>query len=485
MKGKIMANKTVLSGYTMMCLILLAAYTLELVKKTRDLPYFVIFAVLDLVPLIITHVLYRRNKESNLMRYVMLFGYMIMYVYVLFTGVRNTFCYVIPFLVIIAVYSNKVYSILAASLSTGINIVYIIYTALTVGYSVSETAEMEIQLAAVLFVGLFSVMSSQTLSKIGNLKVDEVKEQEAKNEKLMTQILESANVIREKSAEIKQNADTLYETSSAIEVAMEEVSNGSSETAESIQGQIESTTTIQSYVDNVKQVSGNILEDISGASACIENGRTSFNGLVSSMEESKRAGVSASEEMQALNELVNNMGEIISLISNITKKTSLLALNASIEAARAGEAGKGFSVVAGEITSLSSQTASATQSISEIVSNITDRIMTTTEATGSLLKCTAEQEEYVNSAVEQFMTVGTEAQKTKARVEELEEIVARLDYANKEIVEAIQSMSAISEEVSAHAQTTYAGTVENNNIIRQIQESILVLAETADSLQQD
>lgn len=34
------------------------------------------------------------------------------------------------------------------------------------------------------------------------------------------------------------------------------------------------------------------------------------------------------------------MQSIIELISNVTKQTSLLALNASIESARAGEAGK-------------------------------------------------------------------------------------------------------------------------------------------------
>ncbi len=69
------------------------------------------------------------------------------------------------------------------------------------------------------------------------------------------------------------------------------------------------------------------------------------------------------ERVQALAGKVQDIGEIVGLITAIAEQTNLLALNATIEAARAGEAGKGFAVVASEVKSLASQTAKATEEI--------------------------------------------------------------------------------------------------------------------------
>lgn len=74
--------------------------------------------------------------------------------------------------------------------------------------------------------------------------------------------------------------------------------------------------------------------------------------------------------VQGLAKSAGRIGEVVGLINSIAAQTNLLALNATIEAARAGDAGRGFAVVASEVKSLASQTAKATEDISEQIADI-------------------------------------------------------------------------------------------------------------------
>jgi methyl-accepting chemotaxis protein len=82
-------------------------------------------------------------------------------------------------------------------------------------------------------------------------------------------------------------------------------------------------------------------------------------------DQASAAAREASLNVDRLRESSAAIGNVVNLIAQIAKQTTLLALNSTIEAARAGAAGRGFAVVASEVKALAVQTQSATEEITK------------------------------------------------------------------------------------------------------------------------
>ena len=68
-------NKKMLICYNMVTVLLFGAYVIELVKKNRDLLYFLEISLLLLIPAVLSLIVYLKNKESHILRYVAGIGY--------------------------------------------------------------------------------------------------------------------------------------------------------------------------------------------------------------------------------------------------------------------------------------------------------------------------------------------------------------------------------------------------------------------------
>jgi methyl-accepting chemotaxis protein len=82
-------------------------------------------------------------------------------------------------------------------------------------------------------------------------------------------------------------------------------------------------------------------------------------------DQASAAAREASINVDRLKESSAAIGNVVNLIAQIARQTTLLALNSTIEAARAGAAGRGFAVVASEVKALAVQTQNATEEITK------------------------------------------------------------------------------------------------------------------------
>ncbi|MBF0271633.1 MAG: bacteriohemerythrin [Magnetococcales bacterium] len=150
--------------------------------------------------------------------------------------------------------------------------------------------------------------------------------------------------------------------------------------------------------------------------------------------------------MDELAEAAAQIQSMVDVIDTIASQTNMLALNAAIEAAGAGDAGRGFAVVAGEVKELANQTATATNTISQLIQNIQKRA-------GDTLSSTQQLDQAIR-IVSQFNG-------------EILELIDQQNGSMETAVAAVTQVAHLSEEVTgqvdalAHSATAVAELARN------------------------
>ena len=476
-----MANKRLLQAATILCSIISVAYILEVVKQTRSIGYVLLVIFLAMTPPLFSWVLFKGNPASTLIKHIVGIGYALMYGFVLFTTENIlVFTYVIPMLVIITLFDDVAYI-----MKIGIGCVIVNIISIIISFKrglITDTAVAEIQGLVILMIVIYLIMVSKTNHRLQAMRTQSLEEANDKTTALLDNILQVSGRVSQTAEALASEMSSLKSSIDQTIDSMEEVRQGTNESAEASQVQLVQTTEISDHIENVRESSDVITRNVDLAAEAVSVGQQNIRRMTELTKEVDAEGKDVAGALEKFKKTADEMNSITVIITDVASQTRLLALNASIEAARAGEAGRGFAVVASEISNLAGQTTAATENINTLISDVVKQVEIMVTTIERLLKTDDEESRCAADTADSFEKISGTVEIIKQHTADLDNLVGRLSKANEEIVNSIQTNSAVAEEVTAHATETYEVSRQNQEIVYNINNLVNSLNEDADKL---
>lgn len=309
--------------------------------------------------------------------------------------------------------------------------------------------------------------------------------------KLREELVNAFKAISGQSKQLYQAAESLYTSATDSSESVAQVERAVSEVAEGAGSQAEET---QKANENVILI-GTMIEDTgkqverlnSNAETMKEAGEGAMETL-KQLDETNRKTMEAIhkiyEQTNTTNESALKIREATSVITAIATETNLLSLNASIEAARAGEQGKGFAVVASEIQKLAEQSNESAKQIEAIIDSLINDSEEAVEIMEEVKEIIEEQSNNVEKTGTGFTAVKKGIDISIGSAKEISDNIIKMDKARINVVDTVQSLTAIAEENAAATEETSASTAEVSATIQNMAEQTEKLKQIANTLEE-
>ncbi|MDP2848173.1 MAG: methyl-accepting chemotaxis protein [Humidesulfovibrio sp.] len=257
--------------------------------------------------------------------------------------------------------------------------------------------------------------------------------------------------------EIVTSAST--ELSSQIEESSHGAETQAARVSETATAMEEMTATVIEVAKNASQAA----ETAGGARTKAQHGSQIVSKVVSSMSEVQVQSNQLKGDMARLGKQAEDIGRIMTVITDIADQTNLLALNAAIEAARAGDAGRGFAVVADEVRKLAEKTMAATKEVGDAISVIQ--------------QSTRLNVENVDKSVQLIETATGLAQESGVALGEIVHLVDSASDQVRSIATASEEQSAASEEINRSIEQVNIISAETSKAMNEAAKAVSELAE--------
>lgn len=285
--------------------------------------------------------------------------------------------------------------------------------------------------------------------------------------------------VQQATGTLQHNMKTTYQAINQVSEgnkesveAIHEIAKGAHSQSEEMDKTLQNMHTLSDTLITIKDISETMNVQAKSSISEMEKGLQQIDVLKQAQLETNASNRQLSDEMKNLVESMSHVTEIVATIDAVSEQTNLLALNAAIEAARAGESGKGFAVVADEVRKLAEQTQQETQRIQDTIQSVLQSSQDTrkiAEQTGNLIEL---QSESVHMAGIVFTSQSENSYSLEKQITKLMQRVQEIELQNKNMLNEIQSVAAISEETAAAAEEVSASAIQQDEEIQKMREQV-------------
>ncbi len=251
------------------------------------------------------------------------------------------------------------------------------------------------------------------------------------------------------------------------------------ETAQNLAENAENSSRQAGVVAAASEQASNNVQTVAAATEELSSSISEINNRVSRSEKIASSAVveaeRTNEKITKLDTSAGKVNEVVSLISDIAEQTNLLALNATIEAARAGDAGKGFAVVASEVKNLASQTAKATEDITNHIAAMQKDTSEAVDAVNGISRT-------IDSINETTASISSAVEEQGMATTEISRNIQEATVGNKEVSTHIADVSKAVQETSQISGLTLSVTndvMKKSELLTQRVEHFLTKIRTA------
>lgn len=300
----------------------------------------------------------------------------------------------------------------------------------------------------------------------------------------VTELQDQSRKLFQSSDSLRGNAAVTSETIGQINRAIHDMSKGATSQVTDTQAATESVLVIGDMVQETNQEVARLRENVLSMHESGEEALRTLKELEDINAEVKNSFAQIYEQTNTTNESAMKIQDAIELITSIAEETNLLSLNASIEAARAGEQGKGFAVVANQIQKLAEQSNGSAMRVQQITNSLMDDSAKAVETMDQVKAIMETQVQKVDLTGSMFMKVRKEIDNSMEGITKIYEKTESMDSARVNVVDVVQSLTAIAEENAAGAEETSASVEEVNTVVEGISDNAKQLHDVAQTIEE-